>query len=141
VERSLSTRNLREIRAREAADRLESSVKKCHLMSRVMEMTPDIRQLGLECFLLKLGKRNYFMAPQLQRLKTRQSMPISIALRTLPYLLTLPPLTVSVVISALDRPLLKDLSTQPDLLTRTVEVSLKRFGLDQVSNHVQRAPS
>ena len=46
MERSLSTRNPREIRGCEAADRRESSVKKCHVISRVMKMTPDIRHLG-----------------------------------------------------------------------------------------------
>jgi len=33
MERSLATRNSRKIRAREAADCRESSVKKCHLES------------------------------------------------------------------------------------------------------------
>jgi len=46
VERSPSTRNPRDIRAREAADCRESSVKKCHVISRVMNMTPDISHLG-----------------------------------------------------------------------------------------------
>ena len=43
MERSLSTRNPREIRGCEAADRRESSVRKCHVISRVMKMTPHIR--------------------------------------------------------------------------------------------------
>jgi len=46
MERSLSTRNPREIRGREAADRRQSSAKKCHVISRVMKVTPHIRQLG-----------------------------------------------------------------------------------------------
>jgi hypothetical protein len=46
MERSLSTRNSREIRGREAADHRESSVKKRHVIRRVMKMTPDIRHLG-----------------------------------------------------------------------------------------------
>jgi hypothetical protein len=46
MERSLSTRNPRKMRGCEAADRLESSVKKCHVISRVMEVTRDIRHLG-----------------------------------------------------------------------------------------------
>jgi hypothetical protein len=45
VERSLSTRRPREMRAREAADCRESSVKKCHVISGVMNMTPGIRNL------------------------------------------------------------------------------------------------
>ena len=49
MERSLSTRNPREIRGDEAADRRESSVKKCHVISRVMEMTPDIRNERVSC--------------------------------------------------------------------------------------------
>jgi hypothetical protein len=43
MERSLSTRNPREIRGYEAADRRESSVKKCHVISGVMKMTLDTR--------------------------------------------------------------------------------------------------
>jgi hypothetical protein len=46
MERSLSTRNPREIRGCEAADRRGSNVKKCHAISRVMQMTPDTRHLG-----------------------------------------------------------------------------------------------
>ena len=37
--RSLRTRNPHEMRAYEAACRLESSVKKCHLMTHVIEVT------------------------------------------------------------------------------------------------------
>jgi hypothetical protein len=37
MERSLSTRNPREIREYDAATRLESHVKKCDLMTRVMK--------------------------------------------------------------------------------------------------------
>jgi hypothetical protein len=36
----------RKIRGCEAADCLESSAKKRHVMSRVMKLTPDIRHLG-----------------------------------------------------------------------------------------------
>jgi hypothetical protein len=46
MERSLSTRNPREIRGCEAADRRESSVKKCHCHNSCHEMTSDIRHLG-----------------------------------------------------------------------------------------------
>jgi hypothetical protein len=46
VERSLSTRNSREIRTHEAEDCHGSSVKKCHVISSVMNMTPDITHLG-----------------------------------------------------------------------------------------------
>jgi hypothetical protein len=46
VKRSLLTRNPREVRAREVADCRESSVKKCHVISRVMNVTPDIGHLG-----------------------------------------------------------------------------------------------
>ena len=46
MERSLSTRNPREIRGCEAADRRESGVKKRHVISRVMKVTPQIRHLG-----------------------------------------------------------------------------------------------
>jgi hypothetical protein len=45
MERSLSTHKPREIRGCEAANCIESSVKKCHV-SRVMKVTPDIRHLG-----------------------------------------------------------------------------------------------
>ena len=41
--RSLWNTQPREIQGDEAADRRESSVQKCHAISRVMEMTPDIR--------------------------------------------------------------------------------------------------
>jgi hypothetical protein len=46
MERSLSSRNPREIRGCEATDCRESSVKKCHAISRVMKMTPDTRHYG-----------------------------------------------------------------------------------------------
>jgi hypothetical protein len=46
MECSLSTRNSREIRRCEAADRCESSVRKCHVIRRVMKMTPDMKHLG-----------------------------------------------------------------------------------------------
>jgi hypothetical protein len=36
----------REIRGGGAANCIESSVKKCHVISRVMKVTPDIRHLG-----------------------------------------------------------------------------------------------
>ena len=45
MERSLATRNSREIRGCDAADRRESSVWKCHVISRVMKLTLDIRHL------------------------------------------------------------------------------------------------
>jgi hypothetical protein len=43
MERSHSTRNPRDIRGCEAADRLESRVKKCDPNDSCHEMTPDIR--------------------------------------------------------------------------------------------------
>ena len=46
MEPSLSIRNCRKIRGREAADRCESSVKTCHVISHVTRMTPEIRTLG-----------------------------------------------------------------------------------------------
>ena len=50
MERTLSTGNRREIRGREVADRRKSSVRKCHLISRVVKMTPlmtpEIRHRG-----------------------------------------------------------------------------------------------
>jgi hypothetical protein len=46
MEWSLSTRNSRDIRARESADCRESSVKNRHAMHRVMKMTPEMRHLG-----------------------------------------------------------------------------------------------
>jgi len=50
MERTLSTGNRREIRGREVADRRGSSVRKCHLISRVVKMTPlmtpEIRHRG-----------------------------------------------------------------------------------------------
>jgi hypothetical protein len=46
MERSLSTHNPREKRGCEAKDHRESSVKKWHVISRVMKITPDIRHLG-----------------------------------------------------------------------------------------------
>jgi hypothetical protein len=42
----LSTRNSREIRGCEAADRCNSSLRKCHVIRRVMKMTPDMQHLG-----------------------------------------------------------------------------------------------
>jgi hypothetical protein len=45
MERPRGTHNPREIRGCEAADRSESSVKKCHVMSRVMKMTLDTTYL------------------------------------------------------------------------------------------------
>jgi hypothetical protein len=42
----LSTRNSREIRGYEAADRCDSSMRKCHVIRRVMKMTPDMKRLG-----------------------------------------------------------------------------------------------
>ena len=45
MERSLSTRDPREIRGCGAADHRESSVKKRHVIRRVIKMTPDINTL------------------------------------------------------------------------------------------------
>jgi hypothetical protein len=45
MERPLGTRYPREIRGYEAADHRESSVKKCHVISRVTRMTLDTRHL------------------------------------------------------------------------------------------------
>ena len=42
----LSTRNSREIRGCEAADRCDSSLRKCHVIRRVMKMTPDMKHFG-----------------------------------------------------------------------------------------------
>jgi hypothetical protein len=39
----LSTRNSREIRGCEAADRCDSSLRKCHVIRRVMKMTPNMQ--------------------------------------------------------------------------------------------------
>ena len=46
MERSLSTRNAGEMREREAANRREPSLKKCHVIRHVIKMTPDTRHLG-----------------------------------------------------------------------------------------------
>jgi hypothetical protein len=46
MEPSLSMRNSREIRGYEAAHRIVSSVKDCHVTESRHEMTPDIRHLG-----------------------------------------------------------------------------------------------
>jgi hypothetical protein len=43
---SLSMRNSREIRGCEAADRGEPSLRRCHVIRRVMKMTPDMKHLG-----------------------------------------------------------------------------------------------
>ena len=46
MERSLSTRNLARYEGREAAHCRESSVKKRHVIHRVMRMTPEMTHRG-----------------------------------------------------------------------------------------------
>jgi hypothetical protein len=46
MECSLSTRNSREIQGCEAADRCEPSLRRCHVIRRVMKMTSDMKHLG-----------------------------------------------------------------------------------------------
>jgi hypothetical protein len=67
MDRSLSMRKPREIRGCEATNCLESSVKKCHVISRVMKVTPDIRHLGL---VSRERSNNTFRWPQLMASKS-----------------------------------------------------------------------
>jgi hypothetical protein len=56
MECSLSTRNPCEIRGCGAAERCESSVRKCHVIRRVMKMTPAMKQRWLGF----VGRNNTF---------------------------------------------------------------------------------